>query len=97
MRLGAVVSSVATVRLVAVLVEATVGVDHAVGAITFVVGLAGIALGLLWLAVHARIGLGTNTDEVANLDVTLGLVTDTDGNTDDLVADNARVGSRALV
>lgn len=87
-RLGAVVRGVAAVGLVAVLVDAAVRVD-VLGAVGLVVAVAGNALG-------ARVGLGADADEVANLDVALGVGTNADGLADNLVADDAGVSSRAL-
>jgi hypothetical protein len=48
------------------------------------------------IVVLARAALSTNTDAVANLNVTGGLGSDADGLADDLVADAARVGGRTL-
>jgi hypothetical protein len=84
---GAVVVGVATVGLVlAVGVDGSVGVDGllAVGHVAV----------LAVNALEARLGLGTNTDTVADLDV-LDLLANTDSLADNLVADAARVGSWA--
>jgi hypothetical protein len=84
---GAVVVGVATVGLVlAVGVDGSVGVDGllAVGHVAV------LAVNTL----EARLGLGTNTDAVADLDV-LNLLANTDSLANNLVANAARVGSWA--
>jgi hypothetical protein len=48
------------------------------------------------LAAQARVVLGSNTNTVTDLDASLGLRTDADGNTDDLMADTAGVHGGAL-
>jgi hypothetical protein len=48
------------------------------------------------LAAQARVVLGSNTNTVTDLDASLGLRTDADGNTDDLMADTAGVHGGTL-
>lgn len=55
-------------------------------AVVLEVSLAGLARSVAGLA---RVRLGTDTDEVADLDVSLRLGSDSHRDTDDFVADNA--------
>lgn len=48
------------------------------------------------VAAEARVGLGADADDVADLDVAFGLGADADGDADDLVADDDGVGGLAL-
>lgn len=84
---GSVVVGVTTVGLALVVgVDTTVGVDGLLA-----VGLVAV---LAVDALEASLCLGTNTNAVADLDV-LDLGSDTDGLSDNLVADAARVRGRA--
>lgn len=82
-----VVVGVSTVRLialsVALLVDAVVGTNHAVVAVA-------LALVLALSALEARVGLGSNTDEVSHLDVRDGR-SNADCGSNELVSDDAGV------
>lgn len=88
-----VVQSVSTVRLVAVEVDAVVCADHFITAVLLHTG--GTFLAVAFTA-QARVVLGSNTDTVTDLDASLGLGTDADGDTDNFVADAAGVHGGAL-
>lgn len=88
----AVEESVATLGLVAVAMGRVVCLDQ-----TGAVGLeAVLTLVALAITLQARVGLGANTDNVADLDVALGLGADANGDTDDFVSDNEGVLGAAL-
>lgn len=85
-RRASVVQSVAAVCLVAVGELGIVCVDP-VGAVVLLVVLASIARSV---AGEARVALGADADNVTDLDAALGLGSDANGDTDNLVADNTR-------
>lgn len=88
-----VVQGISTIRLAAVQVGAVVRSDHVVGAVLLQTGGAGLAVTLTALA---GVVLGSDTNAVTDLDVSLGFGADPNGNSDDLVADTAGVLGRAL-
>lgn len=88
-----VVQSVSTVRLVAVVVDAIVRANHSMFTVLLHTGGTLLAVAL---TAQTRVVLGSDTNTVTDLDASLGLGTNADGDTDDFVTDTAGVHGEAL-
>lgn len=100
MRRSAVITTIAALGLVACGKECAAECRSHLSTVVLVSVIALVALRLLTVTskvtIEASVCLCANTDNVANLDVTFGLRSNSDGDTYDLVADDDRVRGLAL-
>lgn len=91
-RRAPVVKTIAAISIPTIPVYGGVCVDN-LGAVVLSIVAAFVAGAI---TAEARVGLGTNSNHVTDLDATFGLGTDPNGYTNNFVSDNARVGGLAL-